>query len=311
MATTTHLGSLQALELALRTGSLKAAADVLNVTPAAVGQRVKLLEDYLGVELLVRGRSGIRPTREMEAAIPHLSAAFRELEETSRMLDFQRVHELQIVADTDWSELWLRPRLDAFRAMSPNTQFCINGIGDVPVRLGQADCEIWFGPPRGHAAEFELHADYMVPVGAPENTTRIAALPVEERLEGFPLLHIDCYRGDPDALGWPEWIARFGHRRTGPGRGIRYRGVSHALEAVYSNAGLIICGLSLVEPLCADGRLALPFPINEGAWTSHAYRIGFREGALRRSQTVLFRDWLLAEAQTTRRELTARTAAKA
>ncbi|MEJ0006703.1 MAG: LysR family transcriptional regulator [Steroidobacteraceae bacterium] len=44
----THLKSLQALQLALRCGSLKGAAELLAITPAAVGQRVKALEDYLG-----------------------------------------------------------------------------------------------------------------------------------------------------------------------------------------------------------------------------------------------------------------------
>jgi len=300
---TTHLGSLQALELAVRLGSLKAAATALNITPAAVGQRIKLLEDYLGVELIARGRTGIRPTRELEAAIPHLVAGFRELEMTSRVLDFQRVHELQIVADSDWADLWLRPRLPAFRALRPNTHFCINGVGDVPVRLGQADCEIWFGPSRGYAQEFELFSDYLLPVGSPENAARIAKLPDEERLEGFPLLHLDCYQDDPQHLGWPEWIARFGHRRTAPGRGIRYRTLANALEAVYSSAGLAVCGLSLVESACAEGRLALPFPLAQGGWTSHAYRLGIREGGRRSGHTAAFRDWLLEQAHSTRSRL--------
>jgi LysR family glycine cleavage system transcriptional activator len=49
-----HLKSLQALELALRLGSLRAAGRMLWITPAAVGQRIKALEDHLGVELMVR-----------------------------------------------------------------------------------------------------------------------------------------------------------------------------------------------------------------------------------------------------------------
>ena len=72
----THLKSLQALELAVRTGSLKAGAEQLGITPAAIGQRIKALEDYLGLDLLARGRSGIRPTRELSAALAHISAAF-------------------------------------------------------------------------------------------------------------------------------------------------------------------------------------------------------------------------------------------
>jgi LysR family glycine cleavage system transcriptional activator len=49
MALVTHLRSLQALEMAVRKGSLNAAAGELGITPAAVGQRIKMLEDYLGL----------------------------------------------------------------------------------------------------------------------------------------------------------------------------------------------------------------------------------------------------------------------
>ena len=308
MAATTHLGSLQALELAVRTGSLKAAAEALNITPAAVGQRIKLLEDYLGLDLLVRGRSGIRPTRELESAMAHLSNAFRELDTTSRLLDFQRVHELQIVANTDWAELWLKPRLNAFRVINPNSHFCINGVGDVPVRLGQADCEIWFGPPRGYGAEYELFTDYLVPAASPDVARRVVGRPETESLEGLPLLHLDCYAQDPEALDWPKWVDRFGHRLTGVGRGMRYRSVVNALEAVFSNAGLIVCGLGLIEAANYGGQLVMPFPLDEGGWTSHAYRISFRESALRRTQTAQFRDWLLDESRITTANLKARLA---
>jgi LysR family glycine cleavage system transcriptional activator len=299
MAGITHLGSLQALELAIRTGSLKAAAAALNITPAAVGQRIKLIEDYLGVDLLVRGRSGIRPTRELETALEHLSIAFRELDAAASLLDFQRVHELQIVGDTDWSELWLKPRLPGFREHNPNIHFCINGVGDVPVRLGQADCEIWFGPPRGTGAEYELFHDYLVPMATPVLADYLGRMPDAAMLEGVLLLHLDCYAGDPDALGWPEWIARFGQRTTGLGRGIHYRNITSALETVYADAGFMVCGLALASRLCAEGRLNLFFPVAQGAWTSHAYRVRFRESALRRAQTARFRDWLLAEAAAT------------
>jgi LysR family glycine cleavage system transcriptional activator len=300
MALVTHLRSLQALEMAVRKGSLNAAAGELGITPAAVGQRIKMLEDYLGLDLLVRGRSGIRPTRALEAAIAHLNAAFREVDTAVQILDFQRVHEVHIVADTDWAELWLRPRLPRFRDIHPNIRFCINGVGDVPVRLGEADCEVWFGEPRGTGAEVVLFRDYLVPISSPENTTRISKLPKGERLEGFPLLHLDCYNADPNAIGWPEWIRRYGYRSTAPGRGIRYRKVIHALEAVYSNAGLMVCGLALIEAARKAEKVSLPFPISQGAWSGHAYCMSFRESALRRSQTAQFQDWVLEEAALTK-----------
>ena len=34
----------------------------------------------------------------------------------------------------------LKPRLPRFRERHPNIRFCINGEGDVPIRLGRVDC---------------------------------------------------------------------------------------------------------------------------------------------------------------------------
>ena len=113
MVAPTYLRSLQALELAVREGSFAAAAESLGITPAAVGQRVKALEDYLGVELLVRGRAGIRPAPGLLAALPHLHQGFGELAQAARELELQRGHELHIAAASDFVELWLVPRLDA------------------------------------------------------------------------------------------------------------------------------------------------------------------------------------------------------
>jgi LysR family glycine cleavage system transcriptional activator len=104
-------------------------------------------------------------------------------------------------------------------------------------------------------------------------------------------------------MTWPEWIRRHGSRQTAPARGIRYRWVVTALEAVYSNAGLIVCGLALTELARDAGRLSLPFPISEGAWSGHAYRVSFRESSLRRGQTVEFRDWLVEQASAAEQRL--------
>lgn len=48
--------ALQAVSLVVRTGSFDKAAQALNVTPSAVSQRVKQLEERLGTVLIVRGQ---------------------------------------------------------------------------------------------------------------------------------------------------------------------------------------------------------------------------------------------------------------
>jgi LysR family glycine cleavage system transcriptional activator len=304
MTATSHLRAFQAVELAMRTGSLKAAAEALSITPAAVGQRVKALEGYLGVDLLARSRSGLKPTASLEAALPHLAAAFRELDAAAGLLDLQRGHEIHIAAVSDFADLWLKPRLGAFKAAHPNIAFCINGEGEAALRLGPVDCEIGFGPRAGGGEA--LFEDFVAPISSPENTARIAARARRERLEGFPLLHLDFYKDDPAAPDWAEWIAGHGLSRTAPERGIRFQRITPVLEAVLADAGLAISGLALARELIEDGRLSLPFGAAGGVWTAHAFQARFRGDALIRPQVRRFRAWLLAESAATQAWLTGR-----
>jgi LysR family transcriptional regulator, glycine cleavage system transcriptional activator len=295
-----HLKSLQALELALRLGSLQAAGRALWITPAAVGQRIKALEDYLGADLVVRGRSGLRPTPELSGALEHLRAAFQELDTVATKLNLQRGDEIHVAAPSDFADFWLKPRMESFRAEHPRVLFCINGEGDVPLRIGQADCEISFGPQRPNARDDLLFRDFVLPISSPENTRRISSVSLRDRLEGFPLLHLDFYKEDPSAPNWAAWIKAQRLKRTEPNRGIRFQRIKLALEAVRANAGLTICGLALLGPDIDDGSLSLPFPLSTGQWTHHAFQARFRPDALLRPQVKRFREWLVGQATVTR-----------
>lgn len=300
MTTPTHLRSFQALDAALRYGSLTAAADRLSITPAAVGQRIKVLEDYLGMDLLTRGRSGLSPAPAVAPLVDRLRTAFRELELVAEALDLQRGHEIHVAALTDVAELWLKPRLDRFRAQHPNILFCINGEGDAPLRLGPVDCEISFGPATEEPNRDSLFRDFIVPIGSPENVRRIARTAERDRLEGFPLLHLDFYKDDPAAPDWPDWVRLEGFRRTSPQRGIRFQRIAPVLEAVRADAGLALCGLALIGEAVDDGTVSLPFPLSTGRWTDHVFQARFRADCLARSQVRRFRHWLAQEAEQTR-----------
>jgi LysR family transcriptional regulator, glycine cleavage system transcriptional activator len=295
-----HLKSLQALELALRLGSLHAAAHALWITPAAVGQRIKVLEEYLGIDLVVRGRSGLRPTKELSGALEHLGAAFQELDTVATMLNLQRGDEIHIASTSDFAELWLKPRIGAFKALHPQVLFCINGEGDAPLRIGQVDCEISFGPQRADAPDDLLFRDFVLPISSPENTRRISRVARRDRLEGFPLLQLDFYKEDACAPNWSSWIKAQRLKRTEPNRGIRFQRIQAALEAVLANAGLTICGLALLDAYIGDGSLSLPFPAAAGQWTEHVFQARFRADALLRPQVKRFREWLVSQANVTR-----------
>jgi LysR family glycine cleavage system transcriptional activator len=303
MAAPTYLRSLQALELAVRHGSFVGAAADLGVTPAAVGQRVKALEDYLGVELLVRGRAGVRPAPGLESALAQLREAFRILEGAAEELELQRGRELHIAAASDFVDLWLNPRLDRFRAANPNILFSINGEGEAPRRLGRVDCEISFGNASDDPARTLLFRDYVVPITSPENVERTAEIEMRIRLEGFPLLHLDFYKDDPAGLSWPDWVEANGALRTGPERGMRFQRIGSALDAVAANAGVTLCGLALIIDKLDAGEIALPFPIGAGRWSEHGFLARFRPDAQGQRHVARFRDWLIAEAGVTAERL--------
>ena len=299
MTGTTHLKSLQALDMAIREGSLQQAALRLGITAAAVGQRIRALEDYLGTDLLLRGRSGLTATAELQSALADLRAAFDSLQRVSEKLDFQRVSEIHIVADQDWAELWLLPRLPRFRARFPNILFCINGAGDVPLRLGSPDLRISSGDDAGEV----LFRDALVPVTGSDNPRRLADWDPDLLMEGMPLLHLKSQRDGTDHPGWVDWFQRFGHRKTGQDRGVQYPNARIAIQAVRAQIGFLVCGLSLMLSDLDSGAVVMPFPASEHLMAPHPYRLRISSQAMRRPQIDAFAAWLRTEAEETRQRI--------
>jgi LysR family glycine cleavage system transcriptional activator len=84
----THLplNGLRVLDAAARHLSFTRAADELAVTPAAVGQQIRALEDTLGVVLFRRTTKGLELTPEGEAGLDALRQGFLQFEEAVRAM---------------------------------------------------------------------------------------------------------------------------------------------------------------------------------------------------------------------------------
>jgi LysR family transcriptional regulator, glycine cleavage system transcriptional activator len=249
----------------------------------------------------------LRAAPGVSAVLPRLSAAFRELENVAEQLDMQRGQEIHIAATPDLADLWLQPRLERFSRAFPHVRFRINGEGDAPLRIRPADCELRFAAPLQSGSVDELFHDFVLPMGSPENTARIARVNRRDRLEGFPLLHLDFYKDDPLVPDWPEWIRAHKLRRTEPNRGIRYQRIVRTMDAVLANAGFTLCGMALLATHLDSGQLSLPFPISTGTRTGHVFQARFRDDALLRPQVRRFRQWLADEADSTRQWLAVAT----
>lgn len=124
----THLplNALRVFDAAARHLSFTRAADELAVTPAAVGQQIRALEELLGVVLFRRTSKGLELTEEAAAGLDPLREGFLHFEDSVRAIQAgQASHRYTIAAPRDLFSAWLGSRLAAFRDMNPDVRFAI------------------------------------------------------------------------------------------------------------------------------------------------------------------------------------------
>ena len=115
--------SLSALAAVVREGSFERAARALHVTPSAVSQRIRLLEERVGCALVVRGQpcqatdTGRRLCQHMD----RVRLLEQELQGSLPALAPEGVTRvaLPIAVNADSLATWLAPALSAFAAEAP------------------------------------------------------------------------------------------------------------------------------------------------------------------------------------------------
>jgi LysR family glycine cleavage system transcriptional activator len=174
----THLplNGLRVLDAAARHLSFTRAADELAVTPAAVGQQIRALEDTLGVVLFRRTTRGLELTPEGEAGLEPLRAGFLQFEEAVRAMQAgQSSKTLTIAAPRDFAAKWLAPRLADYARTDPELRFVLLSSDDgLDFTQANLDLAICFGSAKGEHEGVSLGSAGYAIVGA----ERGAAMPI-------------------------------------------------------------------------------------------------------------------------------------
>jgi LysR family glycine cleavage system transcriptional activator len=176
----THLplNGLRVLDAAARHLSFTRAADELAVTPAAVGQQIRALEDTLGVVLFRRTTRGLELTPEGEAGLDALRQGFLQFEEAVRAMQAgQSSKSLTIAAPRDLTTKWLMPRLAEIAQADGELRFVLVAA-DGPVDFTEANLDLairWGEGPGEHEGE-ALESEGLVTVAHPDGgiETKIA-----------------------------------------------------------------------------------------------------------------------------------------
>ena len=120
------LNLLPAFEAAGRCGSFKAAAKELHLTPSAVSQQIKALEDALGVPLFERSSRAVTLTEAGRTYLEDVKQLLLDLEAATRRLRrHERPEVLRVSTTTFVASEFLIPRLAAFRESFPEVELRI------------------------------------------------------------------------------------------------------------------------------------------------------------------------------------------
>ncbi|NML16068.1 LysR substrate-binding domain-containing protein [Azohydromonas caseinilytica] len=301
---------LRTFEVAARHLSFTKAAQELHVTPAAVSQQIKALEEALGVALFQRLTRALRLSDAGAALLPGVSEAFGCLAAAVERVRAPVAATLELAAPPSFASHWLVPRLDDFCERHPGIALRLSSSPDAVDRRGEAAA---LEALRAHADDAAAHGailygsgDYpgwrvdtlftphFLPVCAP---ALAASLREPSDLCRATLIHDETLAGvgGPLGFGWPQWLQAAGVRGPAGARQRRFSNAVLAIEAALAGQGVTLVARELVAPQLAAGKLVAPFALSIPS--PFAYRLVTAERSAARPAVAALREWLLAQAR--------------
>ena len=282
------LSTVRSFEATARHGSAARAAEELHVTPGAISQQLRKLEDFVGQRLFERQARGLVLTDAGRVLLAGCQEALAALQRATAQLRHQR--QVLLVSCTPvFAAQWLVPRLQDFLQSAPEVDVHVS----TTARLVDLAAEgVHFAVRHGLGRYAGLQArrlldDDLQPVCSP---LWVAHRPTAQAADitAAGLLH-DGQRDD-----WQLWARAAGRPQLDTSQGIVFVDSNAAIEAALAGRGVALARRSMVVNVLEQGRLlALQVP---PLVTPLAYYLVFREPTLAQPAARRFHDWLLAQA---------------
>lgn len=285
-------GALRTFVEVGRQGSIKRAAQELNVTPGAVSQQVKALEARFGVQLLERGNRAVKLSAHGLRLFGKVAPAFEQIDAAVQLFEDRRSGPRSLVVSTTPSlaACWLTPRLGRFAAQHPAIEIRIetsaqladmaSGMVDVAIRHGSGEY------PDLDATE--LFTPSLVAVASPSLLINGPLNNPADCLR-YPLLQ------DRDRADWPAWFEAHGVR---PVRNA-IKGPSYADDALLIQGAIAGQGLAVVRDVYAARALeagSIMLAVDAPVLTQAGYFVVVKPDRMTVPRIAAFRQWLIGEA---------------
>lgn len=274
-------------------GSIKAAAQELHVTPGAVSQQIRLLEDRLGVVLLERERLGMRLTAAGASFHPKVQNAFLQIDQAVHALEAAKGGKsLTVSTVAAFAASWLVPRLGRFKQLHPDIEVRVEATSDlVDLRRDRVDVALRHGLGDYPGLDVRpLMAPVLMPVASPTFMQNQQAVIREARdCLNYPLLH------DSDRADWPLWLKAHGvDDDVRAERGNAFEDDFLLIRAAEAGQGLALVPEAYAQDEIAAGRLV---QVLDKPWPARfAYYTVTRPDAADRPEVRAFLDWIGVEA---------------
>ena len=273
------LKAIAAFEAATRLGSVTAAARELDSTQPAVSQRIRALEDALGIPLFDRTGRRLRPTRSGQEYYDDITGALRRIVGATRRLQARanaRHRDLMLAVHFGFAHRWLLPRMGRLESAFPGTQFEVFPVDrDDSPEMASADLTIRFDRfDQCVDNERPLLHETVFPVCSPQCAARYG---LGERIDNgalgrVPLLHMD--ERNARWLDWGRWCALAGLETPPRSSRFHYNNYPLVLNSAAEGSGLALGWSGLVESMIEEGTLVCMEPVIERP--GHGYILGAR-----------------------------------
>ena len=281
-------------DMAGRHQSFAKAARELGVTPGAVAHRVRTLERYLGEELFERQSHGLALSARGQAFFVEVQQILSALDTTTeRFRAGAKGGVLKLVAVEAFAEMWLMPRLAAFRSARPEIVIEFEtSLGDHhEVDPARRAFDVWIAFVAGIRRTLQsevLFEETLVPVCSPALLASRGRPVHPADLHGWPLLY---------DLAWDDyWAHWFASREAGApdmSRASGYRLYSMMIQAAIEGMGVALGHSLLIAPYLERGTLVGLFepPVAAPA----RYFLAVAPGSGEKPEARAFLDWIRAE----------------
>jgi len=286
------IASLRALEALDRLGSASAAADELALTQGAVSRQVQVLEQQLGLPLVLRTKKRLTLTTAGADYAAEVRIALDRIAQASLRVQMNATSgTLNLAILPAFGMRWLMPRLPEFSRLHPDVTINMSTrLEKFAFAAEPFDAAIHFGNAVWPGTEnMLLKHEQTLPVCAPallENRQIASARDVLD----LPLLHIQTR---PEA--WNDWLDQHGVDNPGQVHGTMYDQFATITQAALHGLGVALLPDYLIETELATGRLV---PVYGAASEARgAYYLVWPDTKTHDASLRLFRDWLATQAQ--------------